>query len=147
MKKCFELIVQFKFVWGLFFTASILLYSVAAIALGKSSMDFLLIWQFVAITMILTFIHYLIFGEFILKSLSQKYKLLAHFILCYITMLISSNILKWIDITNIYSITVFTGAYTLLYLSMSFSFIMYYKITGEKLNNRLADYKQRKNMN
>lgn len=147
MKKYFEIIVQFKFVWGLFFTASILLYSVVSIAFGKNSMEFLLIWQFVAITMILTLIHCLIFGEFILKSLSQRNKLAVHFILCFITMLVSSNILGWIDITNFYSLAIFTLGYTLLYVSMSFSFFMYYKITGEKLNNRLAAYKQRKSVN
>jgi hypothetical protein len=144
VKKYMELIVQFKFVWGLFFTASILLYSIVSMFIGKTSMDFILIWQFVAITMLLTFIHYLIFGEFINISLSPKFKVLVHFVLCYITMLVSVNILSWIDISSLYSVGIFTVGYVTLYLSLTLSFFIYYKITGEKLNNKLAIYKQKK---
>lgn len=145
MKKYIELIVQFKFVWGLFFTASILLYSLVSMILGYSSMDFILIWQFAGITLILVFIHYLVFGEFISTSLSSKHKITIHFILCYITLLLFSNALAWIRISEIYSVLVFTVGYTLLYLSLSFSLYVYYKVTGEILNDKLAMYKQKKN--
>jgi len=35
MKRFMELIVQFKFVWGLIFSATILLYSVVAMLYGR----------------------------------------------------------------------------------------------------------------
>lgn len=147
MKKQFELIVQFKFVWGLIFTATILLYSFISMFQGKKSMEFVLIWQFVAITMILTLIHYLIFGEFIFKSVSTKHKIVFHFGLCYLLMILSSTILNWIDITSLKGIGGFTIFYILLYLSICFSLYMYYKITGEQLNNKLAKYKEQKKSN
>lgn len=144
MKRFMEITVQFKFVWGLMFTAAILLYSIVSMFMGKTSMDFVLIWQFVAITMLLVFIHFLIFGEFILKSLRTKYKIAIHFLSCYATGLISVSILNWVNLSKISTIGIFTGAYTLIYLAMCFSLYMYYKGTGEQLNDRLAAYKQNK---
>lgn len=147
MKKYMELIVQFKFVWSLFFTASIIIYTVVSMLLGNSSMEFLVIWQLILITMILTLIHYIVFGEFMLKSLSNNNRILFHFFLCYITMLLSANLLKWIVISNTYSMGIFTLVYILLYLSICWSLHIYYKATGEQLNNKLALYKQKKNIN
>jgi hypothetical protein len=147
MKKQFELIVQFKFVWGLIFTATILLYSVVSMFLGNSSMEFILIWQFVLITMLLTFIHYLTFGEFLFTRLSSKLRLAIHFLLCYITLFISAYLLEWINISKVNSLAIFTLGYVFLYLAISFSLYVYYRITGEQLNNKLAIYKQKKNIN
>lgn len=143
MKRFMELIVQFKFVWGLIFSATILLYSVVAMLNGETAMSFILIWQLVGITMVLGVIHFLIYGEFILRSLNTKYKAAIHFISCYIVCLISVGLLKWIDISNIQEILVFTGSYIFLYLLVFLSLYMYYKFTGEQLNDRLAAYKQK----
>jgi hypothetical protein len=147
MKKYMGLIVQFKFVWGLFFTASILLYTAISMILGNESMEFTLIWKFVTITILLTFIYYLIWGEFILTKASSKHKLIIHFILCYITLLIFTSVLDWMVITNLYHVAIFSAYYTVLYLSIIFSLYMYYKGTGEVLNDRLAIYKARKQEN
>ncbi len=147
MKKHIELIVQFKFVWGLIFTAAILLYTIVNMILGNSSMEFIIIWQFVLITILLTFIYYLTFGEFIFTKFSSKSKLVLNFLLCYITLFISAYMLKWISISKPHTLLVFTLAYIFLYLSISFSLYVYYKITGEQLNNKLKIYKQRKNIN
>ncbi|WP_139906142.1 DUF3021 family protein [Clostridium thermarum] len=144
MKRFMELVVQFKLVWGLIFTASILLYTVYGLFTGQTTMDFVLIWQFVVITMVLVLIHFLIFGEYILTSLKTKYKILIHYLLCYIASFISSNILKWVDISKAESVVIFTGVYTAIYLMMSFSLYAYYKGTGEQLNDKLAAYKQNK---
>lgn len=144
MKRFMELTVQFKFIWAIMFTAAIILYSVVALLQGETSMDFVLIWEFVVITMVLSFIHMLIYGEFILTSLSMKVRVIIHFLLCYVTSFVWVYILKWIDISKIETVLIFTAAYTVIYLSMNFSLYMYYKGTGEQLNDRLAAYKQNK---
>jgi hypothetical protein len=146
MKRFMELIVQFKFVWGLIFSATILLYSVVAMLYGKTAMDFILIWQLVGITLVLGVIHLLIYGEFILRSLNTKYKAVIHFIACYIVCFVSVDILKWVDILNIKEVLVFSGVYIVIYLSLFLSLYMYYKFTGEQLNDRLAAYKQNKKL-
>lgn len=144
MKKFMELAVQFKFVWGLINTAAIILYSTVSMLLGKTSMEFIVVWQFAVITFVLVFVHFLIFGEYILSSLMMKYKLIIHFVLCYIISLVSTIILKWVDFSNLHSVAIFSGAYTLIYLAVCFSLYMYYKGTGEKLNDKLASYKRKK---
>lgn len=146
MKKFMEFIVQFKFVWGLFFTAAILLYSIFNLFIGNSTMEFIVVWQFVLITMILTLMHYAIFGDFIFKSRALKCKVLIHFPLCYITVFIFADWMNWINISNINSISIFTLTYVFLYLALMFSFYIYYKTTGEELNNRLTSYKQKRNI-
>lgn len=146
MKRFMELIVQFKFVWGLIFSATILLYSVVAMLYGETAMDFILIWQLVGITLVLGVIHLLIYGEFILRSLNTKYKAVIHFIACYIVCFVSVDILKWVDILNIKEVLVFSGVYIVIYLSLFLSLYMYYKFTGEQLNDRLAAYKQNKKL-
>jgi hypothetical protein len=115
--------------------------------LGDKSMSFILIWELVGITLLLTFYHYLIFGELILNSASTKRKVLIHFILSYVTLFVFCMFLKWVSITNLNSILIFTGSYTFLYLSCIFSFYVYYKSTGEELNDKLTAYKEKKNIN
>lgn len=145
MKKFVEFTVQFKFVWGLFFTAAMLLYTTISMILGAKSMDFVVVWKFVLITLIITFFHYLIFGELILSTAKTKYKVMIHSILCYVTLFIWSAFLNWVSISNIISVMIFTLGYITLYSLCMLSFYIYYKSTGEELNNRLTAYKQNLN--
>lgn len=144
MEKQFKMIVQFKFAWGLIFTATTLLYSIVSLILGETTIEISLIWKFVAMTLLLTLIHFLVYGEYIFKSLSSQKKVIIHFILCYIVLLVFSYLFNWIQVINIQSFGIFTISYSLLYLSISSSLFFYYKITGEKLNNRLKEFKERK---
>ncbi len=145
MKRYMTFIVQFKFVWALIFTASIIIYAFISMLFGKTSMDFITVWQFVLLTVTLTLIYYIAFGELILGTLHAKYKIFIHFLLSYITLLIGAHLLEWLDISNIYHLGLFTLGCIILYLSLCFAFFMYYKATGEQLNNKLALYKQQKN--
>lgn len=146
MKKFMEFIVQFKFVWGIFFTGAILLYSIFNLFIGNRTMEFIVVWQFVLITMILALMHYAIFGEFIFKSIKSKYKVLIHFPLSYITVFIFANWMSWVNVSNINSILMFTLGYAFIYLALIFSFYIYYKTTGEELNHRLTSYKEKRNI-
>ncbi|MBM7871575.1 hypothetical protein JOC70_003075 [Clostridium pascui] len=145
MKKFVEFTVQFKFVWGLFFTAAMLLYTTISMILGAKSMEFVVVWQFVLITLIITFFHYLIFGELILSTTKTKYKVMIHSILCYVTLFIWGKSLNWVSISNIISVMIFTLGYITLYSLCMLSFYIYYKSTGEELNNKLTAYKQNLN--
>lgn len=147
MKKFVEFTVQFKFVWGLFFTAAMLLYTMISMVFGVKSMEFTVVWQFVFITLILTFFHYLIFGELILSSAKTKYKVMIHFILCYVTLFIWGIFLNCVNISKVISVTIFTIGYIILYSLCMLSFYIYYKSTGEELNNKLTAYKQNLELN
>jgi hypothetical protein len=144
MKKFMEITVQLKFVWSIFFAGALLLYASIGMMLGNSSMELIVVWQIVALTLVLTFFHYLFFGELILNSLAMKYKVIIHSILCYITMLILFIVFNWTFISKLKDLIIFTGSYIVLYLSCVLSFYIYYKATGEELNNRLTAYKQNK---
>jgi hypothetical protein len=139
-----ELIVQFKFVWGLIFTAAILLYTTINMILGKTAMEYIVVWQLVAVTIFLTFIYYLIFGEYILRNSSTMLKVFIHFSISYTILLISGLSANLIDISKLNHYVIFTIGYVILYLSIIFSLYAYYRLTGEELNKRLAVYKQNK---
>lgn len=147
MNKFMRLTAQFKFLWGIIFAAAILLYSVIGFFTGETAMSFLMIWQFVLVTLILTLIYFLIFGEYILASRSTKLRLLVHYILNYITLLVSGWAIGFIDLGRLSHILIFTAGLTLIYLLLMLSFHIYYKATGEELNDKLSAYKKRKTMN
>jgi hypothetical protein len=146
MKKFVEITVQFKFVWGLFFSASLLLYTTISMIFGNRSMELIVVWQLVAITLLLTFFHYLFFGELILTSLSMKLKVIIHSVLCYLTILLLFCLFSWIKLSNPSDLSIFTGGYIFLYFSCISSFYIYYKVTGEELNDRLTAYKEKRNV-
>lgn len=146
MKKFLEITLQMKFVWGLFFSAAMLIYTVITMILGYTSMKLITVWQLLVITLIITFLHYLIFGELILQSLSERNKILVHFILCYTFLIVSALLLNWINISNINTIVIFTIGYIILYLLCVVSFYIYYKATGEELNKKLTAYKEKRNL-
>lgn len=146
MKKFIEITTQFKFVWGMFFAAIILIYVTTSMICGNSSMDLIVVWQIVGVTILLTTFHYLFFGDIILHSLTIKYKLLIHSLLCYISLLLTAIMSNWFSITK-FSLILFTGGYIILYIGCILSFYLYYKFTGEELNNRLTAYKEKKNIN
>jgi hypothetical protein len=114
--------------------------------LGKTSMEYVVVWQLIAVTIILTFVYYLIFGEYILSDVSTRLKLFIHFWLSYGTLLISGLATNLIDGSKLYHYITFTVGYTMMYLFIIFSFYVYYKATGEELNKKLAVYKQKKNI-
>jgi len=147
MKKLMELIVQIKLVWGLFFAGIIMVYTIINTILGNTSMEFIVVWQIVLLSVILVTIHFLIFGEVILVKISQKQKILLHFTLCYFILIIFMNGFDWLVIKSISSIGLYTLAYSLFYLITMNSFYMYYKATGEELNSKLAIYKEKRNVN
>jgi hypothetical protein len=147
MKRFVEITVQFKFVWGLFFTAALLLYTTINMILGNTSMEFIVVWKLVAITLLVTFFHYLFFGELILTSLGMKLRVIIHSVVCYLTLLLSFCLFNWIELSKSSDLIIFTGGYILLYLSCIFSFYVYYKTTGEELNDRLTAYKEKRNIN
>lgn len=145
MKKAMEILVQFKFVWGLFFAAAIILYTIVNMFLGNTSIEVIAIWQLFLLSIVIVLIQYLLFGEFILTDLSIKKKIFIHFPLCYIAILIIIYLYGWIDITNFKTLAIFSGIYLLFYLGVINSLYLYYKATGEELNSKLAIYKQKKN--
>lgn len=147
MKRFLELTVQAKFVWGLFFSSAMLIYIVVEMILGHTSIDIITVWQMVGITLALTFLHYLIFGELILKSMSTRYKTLIHSVLCYLMLVLSVIWAKWISIYSFNAIIIFTISYVIFYLLCVFSFYIYYKATGEELNKKLTAYKEKRNLN
>jgi len=146
LKKAMELLVQFKFVWGLFYAASIVIYTIVNSLLGKTSMDFIVIWQLLILTIIIVLFHYILFGELILTKLKLKQKLIIHFSLCYTSILIAMDIFNWIETSNLSSVLLYTGGYLFFYLGILNSMHMYYKATGEELNSKLAIYKEKKNI-
>ncbi len=145
MKKLIEITTQFKFVWSVFFTAAIMIYTTASMLIGNKSMELMVVWQLIGLTMIFTLYHYLFFGELILNSIGIRLKLLIHSILCYVTLLIASDLFNWLDISRLKVLLIFTGIYIFSYLACVNSFYIYYKATGEELNNRLTAYKQKRN--
>jgi hypothetical protein len=146
MKKFMEITVQFKFVWGLFFTAAIMIYTTISMILGNTSMDLITVWQLVGVTMLFTLYHYLFFGELILTSIGLKTKVIIHCALCYITLLGFSQLFNWVNALKYNELAIFTVSYIFLYLAAIHSFYVYYKATGEELNNRLTAYKQKRNL-
>lgn len=147
MKKAIELLLQFKFVWGLFYAAAIVIYTIVNMLLGKSSMEFVVVWQLFILTVALVFVQYLIFGEFVLNHISMRRKFFIHFFLCYILILTFMVLCNWLSFHNLSSIGIYTGVYLFFYLGCLNSLHWYYKITGEELNSKLAVYKERKNTN
>jgi len=146
MKKTMELLVQFKFVWGLFFAASVVIYTIVNMLLGNTTMELIVIWQLFLISIIIVVLHYLIFGEFVLTKLSLKHKLLIHFPLCFVIILLFLNIFGWINFKDLSAMTYYTGAYIFFYIGILNSLYLYYKATGEELNSKLAIYKEKRNI-
>jgi hypothetical protein len=147
MKKFMELTVQMKLVWSIFFAGAMLIYVTVSMIAGNSSMDLITVWQLVGLTLVVTFIHYLFFGEMILTSFNIKYKILIHSILCYVLLLFTAHYFVWIDMYKTNDFIIFTSSYMFLYLACINSFYIYYKSTGEELNKKLTAYKQKKSIN
>jgi len=144
MKKFMELTVQMKLVWSIFFAGAMLIYVIISMIAGNSTMELITVWQLVGLTLIITIIHYLFFGEMILTSLNIKYKILIHSILCYILLLFTSHNFNWINAYKTNDFIIFTLSYVFMYLACILSFYLYYKSTGEELNKKLTAYKQKR---
>ena len=147
MKKALEFLLQFKVVWGLFFATTVIIYTVINMLIGNSYMKFTVIWQLLLLSTALVVIQYLIFGEFILNKLSQKQKFFIHFIFCYLTILVFIIVYGWMNIKILSSLALYSGVYIISYLGILNSLYWYNRLTGEKLNSKLAIYKEKKNIN
>lgn len=144
MKELFKFSDDFQCLTGLYFSAEVILYILLAPIWGLSSISFALIWQMLLISVIITIIHYVFYVWDLFESLYKLKKAISYYIILVILGAIFTKLFNWFDLTNIKSLGIALGIFTITFLITYWSFDMYYKVTGEEYNEKLKLYKETK---
>ena len=142
MKKIIEISVVIKSVAGLVFAGQILLFVIVGTFFGLSTMDFLLIWQAVAIAAITGILHYIAFTESVIKKMRYTLRLLFFSIPLYTTFAIFAIVFNWFP-PDVYIWLLFTIAFLVIFGIFIAAFEIYTKITGRKYNESLNAYNRK----
>lgn len=133
--------LELKIVGSMFFTGEVIVYTFIAPFIGQNNLPVSLIWQMFVIAIILTLLQEGIYFSRVLENVKAYIKIIIHYISLLVLGIVSANVFNWFDITNIKNIIILISILTICFVAFSTSVALYYKITGEELNEKLRLYK------
>ena len=140
MKSFFKIAAQFKLLWGIFFTGELIVYMFFAFLKGQTSMPFSLILQLLGIAAIVAAFQLLVDSDAqFYNKLPKAVRLIAHYLIMSILLALLSFAFGWL--AGVQNILSFAGIYTVVFIIFTLVFKLYYKVTGEKFNQKLYNYK------
>ncbi len=137
MKELFDKSYEIKSLCGTFYMGIMLSYGVISFILGKYSVSINIIWQVFILAGLSTLYQYVFYGEYFFPKLNIKIKVFIHYIVFLITMIITNYLFSWFPMILVISV------FTIYFLAVSLCFVVYNKISGEKFNKKLLNYKNK----
>ena len=142
MKKLIEISVAIKSVAAMVFAGQIIIYLIIGTFFGLTGMDFILIWQTVAIATITGILHYIAFTESVIKKMRYSIRLIVFSLPLYTIIAAFALIFKWFPST-LYTWILFTVFFLIVFGVLTAAFEIYTKITGKKYNESLEAYNRK----
>lgn len=138
MKELIEKSYRLKSLWGTFYMGIMLTYGIISFFIDRKELSINLIWEVFILAGLATLFQYFFYWEKFLPKVPVRLKVIIHYITFLISVMIINYIFSWFNI--IVTISVFTG----YFISVCIFFGVFSKITGERFNEKLLDYKKRK---
>lgn len=144
MREKLKFLYELKALTAMFFMGEVFIYGFISYLNGINYINTLTLCQLLLLAFIIVIFQYFLFTYDKVTKISVYIRTIIHYISMLCIFIISSNIFKLFNLSNreyiIKSIFVFTIMYIWIFTAMG----IYYKITGERLNQKLNNYKNKK---
>lgn len=144
MRDKLKFLYELKALTGMFFMGEVFIYGFISYLNGLDYINILTLCQLLLLAFIIVIFQYFLFTYDKALRISVYIRIIIHYISMLSIFIMSSNIFKLFNLSNksdiIRSIFIFTIMYICVFAAMS----IYYKITGERFNQKLNKYKNKK---
>ncbi|MEG0752466.1 MAG: hypothetical protein RR461_01415 [Angelakisella sp.] len=143
MKRFIEWIGSAKAYASLVFTGEVLIYTaIKNMLLGETALPYSMIWQFLALAVIIPFLQMLCFGDMVFKNLRSSLRLLLFSLKLLCTLSIFAGIFHWFPVHDPMAWIVFVVGILAAESILGLSLHLYFRITGQQYTEKLKLYKE-----
>lgn len=107
-------------------------------------MELSMLWQLLILSFVVGILQWIAFDEDVIKKMKYVYRNIIFLIPFFAILSGSAFIWNWFDTTKLSYWLIFIGIFILAYIGISIGFLIYFKITGQKYNEKLEEYKASK---
>ena len=143
-KQLIKFTTNFKEFASLIFSFEILMYMIIGYFIGCDTISFLIIWEMILLSIILTIFQYIFYISDLFAKFPKGITVFLHYLASLVVVLLTSKIFAWYNLNTIKSLAIAILIFTLAFICMVFSIELYNKSTGEIYNEKLQIYKNSK---
>ena len=147
MKKILEAAVELKTWACLSFTAAVLIYTVCSLAFGERSMDLVMVFELLGLSVGATLLQFVCFSGKVIKKMRYSVRMLVFSIPMFGVAGLCAVLFRWFPIQDPWAWIIFAAFYLLGFIGITLGFEIYYWATGRKYNGLLGQYKAGKERN
>lgn len=100
-----------------------------------------MIWQFLLISFVCAVLQWFAFSEDVIKKMKYVYRNILFLAPFFILLSGAAYLWSWFDTTQIIQWSLFALIFLLTFIGISIGFSIYFKVTGQKYNEKLEQYK------
>lgn len=147
MKNLVEWIGGAKAYASLVFTGEVLIYTaIQNMLLGEASLPYSMVWQFLALAVIIPLLQMLCFSGAVFKSLSNALRAALFSVKLLCTLSIFATVFGWFNVTEPMSWVFFLIGILGTELIVGLALYAYFRITGRQYAEKLELYKEHQRM-
>jgi len=144
MKEKLKYLYEIKALTAMFFVGEVAIYSIINYINGIDYIKISVLLQLALLALIIVFLQYMLYTYDKALKISIYVRTIIHYISLLSVFIVSSNVFNLFDLSNKKNISIFSLGFTIMYILAFISMATYYKITGEKFNEKLNKYKNKK---
>jgi len=144
MKDKLKYLYEIKALTSMFFVGEVAIYSIINYINGIDYIKISVLLQLALLALIIVFLQYMLYTYDKALKISIYVRTIIHYISLLSVFIVSSNVFNLFDLSNKKNISIFSLGFTIMYILAFTSMATYYKITGEKFNEKLNKYKNKK---
>lgn len=142
MKKFLTLAMAAKSVACIAFAGMIVLFMIIGMIRGENTLPFALIWQVLALAVVISIAQQLCFSGVVFKKLRYGIRMLIMSFIMLVVLAACAHFFEWFPAEPV-NWLIFIGIFVLVIAAFTVSWEVYFRVTGKKYNDMLTSYQQR----
>lgn len=147
MKRFWNGMMEWKNYAAMMFTGCICVYTVIALAMGKESMELVMVGQLLVVSLLGTLIQGAAFEEnWLIRNMAYTKRMMV-FVVLFLPMLSACAVVfRWFPTTQFVNWLVFIGIFLIIFLIITLLFELHFRAAGRRYDGLLGQYKRQKNI-
>lgn len=142
MKRLIEIVMAIKSFACMSFTGFVMVYVVISWFFGQRGLSFSLLWQFLALSLLVSTLQFIFFSGNVVKKMNYAWRLVWFVLPLYLGVSAFALLFGWFPLRP-GSWLVFTAIFLVIFAVLVVALELYCRLTGRQYNQLLDAYKSR----
>lgn len=144
MRDKLKFLYELKALTAMFFMGEVFIYGFISYLNGINYINIITLIQLLFLALIIVIFQYLFYTYDKALKISVYIRTIIHYICMVSIFIISSNVFNLFNLSSMKDISKSVVLFTIMYMWVFIAMSIYYKITGERFNEKLKKYKNKK---